>query len=122
MMAIASVVGVFIFLPFVSANAFWIAVAAYTILASSAQMVVLNQMVSAIWIVRGLILGGDLPSVLWPSAVLGVLVLMFDLFERSPLQSLTRTSWNRWCSTFRPIAPAPPPLGGNYMDRRAIRS
>ena len=30
---------------------------------------------------RGPILGGDLPSVLWPSAVLGVLVLMFALFE-----------------------------------------
>ena len=81
MMAIASVVGVFIFLPLISANAFWIAVAAYMILASSTQMVVLIQMVSAIWIVRGPILDGDLPSVLWPSAVLGVLVLMFALFE-----------------------------------------
>ena len=80
-MAVASVVGVFIFLPLISANAFWIAVAAYMTLASSTQMVVLNQMVSAIWIVRGPILGGDLPSVLWPSAVLGVLVLMFALFE-----------------------------------------
>jgi hypothetical protein len=35
MMAIASVVGVFIFIPLGSAHAFWIAVAAYVILASS---------------------------------------------------------------------------------------
>jgi len=35
MMAIASIIGVFIFIPFVSANAFWIAVAAYVLLASS---------------------------------------------------------------------------------------
>jgi hypothetical protein len=35
MMAIASVVGVFIFIPLVSAHVFWIAVAAYVILASS---------------------------------------------------------------------------------------
>jgi hypothetical protein len=34
-MAISSVVGVFIFIPLVSAYAFWIAVGAYIILASS---------------------------------------------------------------------------------------
>lgn len=35
MMAIAAVVGVFIFIPFVSAYAFWIMITAYVILASS---------------------------------------------------------------------------------------
>jgi hypothetical protein len=35
MMAIASVVGVFVFIPLVSAYAFWFAVTAYVILASS---------------------------------------------------------------------------------------
>jgi hypothetical protein len=35
MMAIASVVGIFIFIPLISAYAFWIAVTAYVILASS---------------------------------------------------------------------------------------
>ena len=35
MMAIASVVGVFVFIPIVSAYAFWMIVSAYIILASS---------------------------------------------------------------------------------------
>jgi hypothetical protein len=36
-MAVASIVGVFVFIPLVSAYAFWIAVAAYVILASSRE-------------------------------------------------------------------------------------
>jgi hypothetical protein len=36
-MAVASVVGVFVFIPLISAYAFWIAVAAYVILASSRE-------------------------------------------------------------------------------------
>jgi hypothetical protein len=35
MMAMAAILSVFIFIPFVSAYAFWIAVAAYLLLASS---------------------------------------------------------------------------------------